>query len=90
MSKQPEITPVDRPHIWIEFENPAKYTDAQCHRRAELANVMLARLNGGTPPTSTFAFNEKRRLYEYGNPMGIAILLDHAAKFNLEYLGRPL
>lgn len=73
--------------IWIELEKPRD--DAHAQEIVAKANRMLARLTEPDDRLSQFYWNEKRKLYEYGNAMGRATLTDFGDWFSLDYFGRP-
>lgn len=74
--------------VWIELERSSD--NDRNHRSAAMANAMLERLAipDQLPLTARFSWNESRKLYDYGGPMGVRSLTDDGEWFDLEHLGR--
>lgn len=71
--------------IWIELERPKN--DAHALELCEKANIVLKRL-GVT--YDSFGWDEKRKQYTFGTPMGYMGLTDRGTWLNLDYCGRAL
>ena len=74
--------------VWIELEAPKD--DAHAEQICALANGMLARLRMGDAKggDGVFSWDDERKMYEFGGPMGSEGLADSGKWFSLDYLGR--
>ena len=82
-------TPAPANRVWIELEKPRNAAHGQ--QVAELANNMLRRLRGPVGPDTwetVFEWDDTRKVFLYGGPMGWTTLTDRGQWFNLDFLGR--
>lgn len=82
------MTAAKKNAVWIELERPDG--DAHAQVICGLANNMLARLREDAQDPNRFTWNERRKLFEYGSPMGTKVLTDNGNWFSLDFMGRPL
>lgn len=78
---------------WIELEKPRD--DAHAAEIVEQANNMLRRL---APPKDNmpsfewacFGWDDRKKQFTWGSPMGVENLVDRGQWLSLTFLGRPL